>query len=870
MSESWQVAFRTLREQFLQASREAFGLQLALTSFPRWEVYKRWYDERIDPEMKRKALQGRDQKLADSVWGDVAAVERYQALATAAGNALPIEFRPVTRLFPHWNEAANQNPPATTIWHEFLFVGQCQQFKITKHWTVPGCQVANLDGDPFLASALAIDRFLLRENEQGLAEYRSQIHSIFPGVDLANSSPGTSLPPASYGSGFLHFDLPAIFRCAVELGAAVAAQVEGSDSGDAETAGERLLHVLNPCQAKFPNNHNWREFQAMQRAGLDLQNLPEPEIGWVDSLDLAVASEPARKALLTIGLALADLRGDQQWHERGRDLLKAGTWHLWEGMGVADRGAVRSLLAETRRIWGWPEHPAGEPGPFTGPTATLSDSRILSPDWSTGTTADLHAMQDALRESNFLVDNIRLASVGRFPMYRFDCKPSMASLPSICPKAEPKPPLGLRPEGDMLADIEARYRALKLIGDDQTFHWVGRQLSPETTCTCDLTAPCNAPRPAEWPNLRQLRQAIAGLVSSVWELAGKQLSSQALEKLDRLSERVAGLTRALDLELPRFPNLPFDQAFRLRGPASVPVYILEDGIIMMAQEENIRRWESEWRAIRVAVDEKLRALDSQMLPCQAPKGAGLDTRDFPLEAPAGTPSPLREAFEAVARMLFQVADVLRQLPMGRPAFEENARVLTSAWRTARDRYLAAELLLQAVVENGGRCAHQEALTVAKGHIDAVGHIMLGTEPFHRAASNLLSVPPIDLTDLLRAMRAQVSRATLRLSPATIVTPIPTSPPEPLAPARHSVDFRSVHWYGTNYTFTKTQAACVKVLWEAMKNRTPELDQQTVLNEADSDNKRLSDVFKDSLAWGTLIVKGTTAGAFRLANPEQKT
>src|SRR5262249_42828715 len=30
---------------------------------------------------------------------------------------------------------------------------------------------------------------------------------------------------------------------------------------------------------------------------------------------------------------------------------------------------------------------------------------------------------------------------------------------------------------------------------------------------------------------------------------------------------------------------------------------------------------------------------------------------------------------------------------------------------------------------------------------------------------------------------------------------------------HGPDFRSVDWYGTPYTFTATQAACVKVLWE---------------------------------------------------------
>ncbi len=94
--------------------------------------------------------------------------------------------------------------------------------------------------------------------------------------------------------------------------------------------------------------------------------------------------------------------------------------------------------------------------------------------------------------------------------------------------------------------------------------------------------------------------------------------------------------------------------------------------------------------------------------------------------------------------------------------------------------------------------------------------------------------------------------------------------KPLPPARHSADFRWVHWYGTDYTFTKTQAACVKVLWEEMENGTPELDQQTILSAVDSESQRLVDLFKGHPAWKTLIVAGTTTGAFRLANPEQKT
>jgi hypothetical protein len=94
-------------------------------------------------------------------------------------------------------------------------------------------------------------------------------------------------------------------------------------------------------------------------------------------------------------------------------------------------------------------------------------------------------------------------------------------------------------------------------------------------------------------------------------------------------------------------------------------------------------------------------------------------------------------------------------------------------------------------------------------------------------------------------------------------------------ARHSADFRSVHWYGTYYTFTSAQAACVKVLWQAWKNGTSEIAQDTILDEIDAAGNRLIDLFRDRNsesgyhpAWGTMIVSGSTKGSFCL-NPPKK-
>jgi hypothetical protein len=111
---------------------------------------------------------------------------------------------------------------------------------------------------------------------------------------------------------------------------------------------------------------------------------------------------------------------------------------------------------------------------------------------------DAHQRSPAFQEANWQIDMIRLAHGRTFPICRRDGMPSSRALPSICPKAEPKPPVELRPDGEMMAILENCYRSLHLIGDDQSLHWVGRQRTHETTCTCDLMARPDAPRSAEW------------------------------------------------------------------------------------------------------------------------------------------------------------------------------------------------------------------------------------------------------------------------------------------------------------------------------------------------------------------------------------
>jgi hypothetical protein len=90
----------------------------------------------------------------------------------------------------------------------------------------------------------------------------------------------------------------------------------------------------------------------------------------------------------------------------------------------------------------------------------------------------------------------------------------------------------------------------------------------------------------------------------------------------------------------------------------------------------------------------------------------------------------------------------------------------------------------------------------------------------------------------------------------------------LPECRHSPDFRSVVWFGTQYRFTRNQAGCLRVLWEAWAAGTPEMDGVTVTTQADVSHTRLLEVFRGKQgmhpAWGTMLVQGETKGAYRLS------
>jgi len=99
---------------------------------------------------------------------------------------------------------------------------------------------------------------------------------------------------------------------------------------------------------------------------------------------------------------------------------------------------------------------------------------------------------------------------------------------------------------------------------------------------------------------------------------------------------------------------------------------------------------------------------------------------------------------------------------------------------------------------------------------------------------------------------------------------PQSPdPETNSKITHSPDFSAIHWEdGQTYTFTPRQRPAVALLWQAKEDCTHFVGSASLLEAAEVNTTRMSDLFKGSAAWGKVIVQGVLhggpAGTYRLA------
>lgn len=96
----------------------------------------------------------------------------------------------------------------------------------------------------------------------------------------------------------------------------------------------------------------------------------------------------------------------------------------------------------------------------------------------------------------------------------------------------------------------------------------------------------------------------------------------------------------------------------------------------------------------------------------------------------------------------------------------------------------------------------------------------------------------------------------------------TAEPPPAGRRAHAPDFATVVWDGELYTFTPRQRSVVAALWRAREDAYHFLTQEELLEAAESEGKRLRDLFRWHPSWGRLIVSGVPyggrLGTYRLA------
>jgi len=93
---------------------------------------------------------------------------------------------------------------------------------------------------------------------------------------------------------------------------------------------------------------------------------------------------------------------------------------------------------------------------------------------------------------------------------------------------------------------------------------------------------------------------------------------------------------------------------------------------------------------------------------------------------------------------------------------------------------------------------------------------------------------------------------------------------------YSSDYRCVNWFGETLSFSPTQAEVVKLLIEAYEAGIPDVDAGMLVGDGSflqdglkatgkkpSAAKRVRDIFRDHVAWGTIIVPGGSKGTYRL-------
>jgi hypothetical protein len=192
----------------------------------------------------------------------------------------------------------------------------------------------------------------------------------------------TSPPPAA--GGLVHFDLPTVFRCGVEL--AEAAVVLGPTEwasfpieieGPSSPHFERWMERHNRLRRIEEETHRLKrslgatgplEFRDGETDGGPKWECYNRQFKETDHERIV------RLSLVKLATAAIDLGGFATWREplwdmreRGLRLLVWGIAQLWEGMSEAERSKVRDRLSRTHKAIDWPGNPTADPPAYDGP-----------------------------------------------------------------------------------------------------------------------------------------------------------------------------------------------------------------------------------------------------------------------------------------------------------------------------------------------------------------------------------------------------------------------------------------------------------------------------------------------------------------------
>lgn len=109
---------------------------------------------------------------------------------------------------------------------------------------------------------------------------------------------------------------------------------------------------------------------------------------------------------------------------------------------------------------------------------------------------------------------------------------------------------------------------------------------------------------------------------------------------------------------------------------------------------------------------------------------------------------------------------------------------------------------------------------------------------------------------------RVSRVVIELEDGSrFELPVPTNY---VSTFRHSDDYRTVIWHGRQFTFSPTKAIVIQLLHEANLAGMPDVSGQVLIEKAESNSNRISDLFRDDPAWNVLVVSGKDKGTYRLS------